>query len=121
MIRRFMEKKQQRIIIAEACGWTQPEEGYWKDPDGHEWQVMHGWQTYKDGSDILPDLNDLNSCTALIDFLERQGWSCIIIAENRKRCCTFWRSGVEFKVIKDNLPDAICEAFLRTLNLWKDD
>lgn len=49
-----MTSEQKQIAIAEFEGWTQPEKGFWQDRQGHNWQVMHGWQTYKDGSDILP-------------------------------------------------------------------
>jgi hypothetical protein len=60
-----LTQDQKRIKLAEHHGFCLiSEDGYccWRDPDGHEWQVMHGFQTYKDGSDILPDyFYDLNS------------------------------------------------------------
>jgi hypothetical protein len=60
-----MTPEQQRIKIAETCGWKRVTDGQyesWVSPEGYEYQVMFGWQTYKDGTDILPDyLNDLNA------------------------------------------------------------
>lgn len=59
-----------RIRISKMQGWSQSEDGYWKDPSGNEWQVMFGFQTYKDGSDILPGYpNDLNSMAEVEDTL----------------------------------------------------
>ena len=113
-----MKPEQQRIAIAEACGWTQPEQGYWKDPDGHEWQVMHGWQTYKDGTDILPDyLSDLNAMHEAEKVLNKTlrlfYQSRLMKLQKADLVAGFW-----FLIHATAAQRA--EAFLRTLNLWKD-
>jgi hypothetical protein len=63
------------VKLATARGWKF-HDGYWIDPQGDEWQVMHGWQTYKDGSDILPDFCfDLNAMRDFEQWLWEQDWS----------------------------------------------
>jgi hypothetical protein len=114
-----MSENEMNIAIAECCGWTHTktinnpnETAYGRHPV-HTADVT--WEL------PLPNYcGDLNVCQEMIQLLESQGWSCIIIVENNKRCCTFWRRGVEYKVIGNYLPTAICEAFLRTLGKWSE-
>ena len=84
----------------------------WRDPSGNGM-----------GSNQPPDyLRDLNACSELINFLEGKGYACVLVAEG-KRLCTFTknRGATETRVIADTFQTAICEAFLRTLGLWKED
>lgn len=62
---------------------------------------------------------NLNSCNELVDELGRQGWSCVLVAENGRRCCTFVKGDAEHKVIATKFEEAICESFLRVLGLWE--
>lgn len=105
-----MKPEQQRIAIAEACGWKR--------------YNAEGTDAYlpDDPNDPpFPDyLNDLDACNGLVDWLNERGWSCILIAENSMRCCTFVRHGVEHKIIKSTFPRAICESFLRAVEKWVD-
>jgi hypothetical protein len=109
-----MSPEQQRIAIAEACGWQYNIEGIyesWFDPAGSEWQVMHRWQTYKDGTDILPDyladLNAMHGAEKMLESNQEQSYFELLhdIAGNLK----FYRATAAQRA----------EAFLKTLNLWK--
>jgi hypothetical protein len=117
-----MNEELQRIKIAEACGWKRVTDGHyesWVSPEGYEYQVMFGWQTYKDGTDILPDyLNDLNAMheaekilslnqqNAYINILnEMPDYKCPVHHDFQWCCSTAAQRA---------------EAFLRTLNLWEE-
>ena len=98
-----MKLKKQRIAIAEACGWKVRENAHLAKPQGGEWQYM----------DEIPDyLNDLNAMheaertmgdpqlwdeyqSYLSDAMRNIGWIYHATAAQR------------------------AEAFLKTLNLWK--
>lgn len=118
-----MSEEEINVAIAECLGWdTDPIESHPWNSRG-QWVIKPGDVKRELRSKImnLPNYyGDLNVCQEIIQLLESQGWSCIIIAENNKRCCTFWRRGVEYKVIGNYLPTAICEAFLRTLGKWRE-
>lgn len=69
----------------------------------------------------LPDfLASSDACTALIDFLEKRGYACVMVAQHGKRCCTFTTTGrPDFKSVCDTFPKAICRSFLMVLGLWE--
>ncbi len=73
-------------------------------------------------STSVPDyLNSLSACRLLIDRLA-PAWSCVLVAENGRRACTFVRkinTSLEFKVIASRFEDAICEAYLKVRGLWE--
>jgi hypothetical protein len=63
---------------------------------------------------------DLSACTALIDFLEKRGYACVMVAQHGKRCCTFTTTGRnDCKAVADTFPAAICKSFLTVLGLWE--
>ena len=113
-----MTKEQQRIKIAEACGWTMPK--YSKsfgDPDDYIARIE------PDGSWIegpLPDyLNDLNACHEMEDVLDdfqRIHFSTHIMhlhnAKGGRGCSPFDYGHAD-------APQR-CEAFLRTLGKWEE-
>ena len=117
-----MTPEAQRIAISEACGWVCQGADTWIDSSGKEWQVMYGWQTYKDGSDILPDyLNDLNAMHEAENVLFAiNDWRLIrdyffhlspdLHAEHAL-------DGDDWKLCHATAPQR-AEAFLKTLNLW---
>jgi hypothetical protein len=115
-----MKEIEQRITIAKVCGWTQSDVDYWISPSGIEYQVMHGYQTYKDGSDILPDyLHDLNAIHEAEKILEdnqRMHFRGELVEMMRPKY------GFESACLLAIHATAAqrAEAFLRTLNLWKD-
>jgi hypothetical protein len=120
-----MNLEQQRIKIAEACGWKRVTDGHyesWVSPEGYEYQVMFGWQTYKDGTDILPDyLNDLNAMheaeKTLDDDLDLDYSENIEIATGAR-----WGANNSYDMSKYRSATAAqrAEAFLRALNLWEE-
>lgn len=114
-----MKPEQQRIAIAKAIGWSQPEPGYWKDPDGHEWQVMHGYQTYKDGSDILPDfLHDLNAMHDVEEWMSFGSNPLPLYAEHIRRLVGN-PTGWSYKMMMATASQR-AEAFLKSYNLWEE-
>lgn len=134
-----MEDTNQRILIADSCGLKTNYFRFWHlSHSGEKW-----WDAFADLSKaestwkhfgfpnkpvesyteirFLPNyLNDLNACNELIDWLNERGWSCVLVAENNARCCTFIKGDVEYKVIKTTFPRAICESFLRVAGKWVD-
>lgn len=110
-----MTEELQRIRIAETLGWKEVLEPWrWADPSG---QIQENWA----GKLSVPDyLHDLSACTALIDFLEKRGYACVMVAQHGKRCCTFTTTGrPDYKAICDTFPKAICKSFLTVLGLWE--
>jgi hypothetical protein len=110
-----MTDEAQDMAVAIALGWTWTEAG-WVDPSGKEWQVMHGWNTYKDGSEIIPRYgSDLNACHEMEKFLQgKPGYDRPKYKE--------WERQV-YKLCKNPYSASAPqrrEAFLRTLNLYTD-
>lgn len=123
-----MNPEQQRIAIAEACGWTAKEDkdGLWRavDPSGNMtytvWvSEMNVW------SAGIPDyLNDLNAMheaeKALRDWHK---YVCmvakVIVGDTRPKA-----SGNHYRVASSVLIHATAaqraEAFLRTIGKWED-
>lgn len=133
-----MNAYDQKVAIAEACGATwvnvppQPENGFFSEyhpkrlltfnPDNLRILPLADPRTHD--SILVPDyLNDLNACSGLVDHMQTLGFNCVLIAEGEYRCCTFISNdrSREIKVISSSFTKSICEAFLKTLNLWKDD
>jgi hypothetical protein len=107
-----MKPEQQRIAIAEACGWKLVTdnpcyEPYWENPTGNMIAVSCGMR--------LPDyLNDLNAVREAEKVLKEdseaafRGWLWLAHGQPEMRC----------KIIHATAAQR-AEAFLRTLNLWK--
>lgn len=99
-----MNKEQQRIKIAKACGWKSE---FVAVPDGDEGDI---WIKPDGFSGELPDyLNDLNAMHEAEKTLSEdnrksyRGWLVVV-------CCgNHWHATAAQRA----------EAFLRTLNLWK--
>jgi hypothetical protein len=96
-----MDKEQQRIAIAQECGWKQIPDGRWK-LDGKVEQ-------------FLPDyLNDLNAMHEAEKVLKEdseaafRGWLWLAHGQPEMRC----------KIIHATAAQR-AKAFLRTLDLWK--
>ena len=105
-----MTEELQRIRIAEALGYTHVRviKSVDEPPDhciGHHPTEPHSVPDYP---------TDLSACTALIDFLEKRGYACVMVAQHGKRCCTFTTTGrADCKAICDTFPKAICKSFLK--------
>ncbi len=105
-----MSPEQQRIAIAEACGWKlvtdNPEyEPYWEDPKGNMVAVSNGVHR-------LPDyLNDLNAMAAAESIIIKAGAQTIRLYEDALQKFV---ANIVFATAAQR-----AEAFLKTLNLWK--
>ncbi len=113
----IMTEELQRIRIAEALGGKYVEKVNF--PPRILWMTPN--QQGTDKRYVVPDyLTSLNDCTALIDFLEKRGYACVMVAQHGKRCCTFTTTGrPDYKAICDTFPKAICKSFLTVLGLWE--
>lgn len=105
-----MSPEQQRIAIAEACGWKRGCTGatQWvENPHG----IRLGWSSLRDVADlVLPHyLNDLNAMSNAEDSLSmaQQAAYARLLSE---------RLGQGWAIFANAAERA--EAFLRTLNLW---
>ena len=108
-----MKPEEQRIAIAEACGWK-PERTWLLAPNR-----MYG-ERPEDGCYMpLPDyLNDLNACHKMEDNIVGSGLagSSVDVKYHKQLaaiCSTrpIWNATAAQRA----------EAFLKTLSLWKDD
>ena len=105
-----MTPEQQRIAIAQACGWT--------DIKPHSWHPRKGelWGSRKVIRNMIPDyLNDLNAMHDAEKILDANQWDSY-----RKNLAREWTTNDD-----DGMWAAInttaaqrAEAFLKTLNLW---
>ena len=109
-----MSPEQQRIAIAEACGWDCSE--ILEGEDGLLFARKEGdW-------DILPDyLNDLNAmheaCKTLTEQQELVFRGHLHTITRRD-----YKSGVRSQILSTINATAVqrCEAFLKTIRKWKD-
>jgi hypothetical protein len=118
---KLTEQQRKNIRLCILRGWFKSEEDYWRDPEGRDWQVMHGYQTYKDGTDILPDhFGDLNEMKKLELFT----WGALgddnydpflrrVYYRNLDQVC-----GDPWESISATAAQR-AEAFGRALNLWQ--
>lgn len=110
-----MTLKQQRIAIAEACGWKRGHTGatHWvNNPHG----IRMGWSSIREVTDnALPDyLNDLNAmheAEKTLKFKQQALYQGMIGKVTGNKCPAL------FGQIHATAPQR-AEAFLRTLNLW---
>lgn len=117
-----MSPEEQRIAIAEVCGW----DGIFKDDD----QVVCGHMPFQSRhtewveNRPVPDyLNDANTSQELIDHLWEKGYSCVITHEGKRTDCHFVRRENHHTVMISRTGKAsgiIAEAFLKTLGLWEE-
>jgi hypothetical protein len=104
-----MKREQQRIAIAEACGWR----NLW-ETDYHEWR---GDNPFGLGDEVLPDyLNDLNAMheaeKVLKDLNLYRKFLYLVILEDPSNISNepAWATAAQR-----------AEAFLTTVELWVDD
>lgn len=102
-----MNKEQQRIAIAKACGWKFSE-------------VTGAWHLKGRGYDTtIPDyLNDLNAMHEAEAVLTRE--QLVDYCNTTLRSTTGEGNVVDYKMIRATA-DQRAEAFLRTLGLWRGD
>ena len=112
-----MTEELQRIRIAEALGGT----GIVVGESHITWAPPNTPPPYDESGFVVPNYtHSVDACTTLIDFLEKRGYACVMVAQQGKRCCTFTTTGrPDFKTISDTFPKAICKSFLTVLGLWE--
>ncbi len=112
-----MDPEQQRIAIAEACGWTKTLDS-WFEPNGGAWARWvdrHGALDQIPDEQILPDY--LHSLDAMHEAEK-------VLTEGQKMTFRRWLSNgaTMFHEHAEKVCHATAaqraEAFLRTLNLW---
>lgn len=117
-----MNKEQQRIAIAEACGWTveRDSEGYWRARDGIGNYTFELWisesNVWSVGlPDYLNDLNAMHEAEKVLTNQQKEKYLDILsdFTEGRRDTSYVWHDTV-FATAAQR-----AEAFLKTLNLWK--
>jgi hypothetical protein len=104
-----MTPEQQRIAIAEACGWTWHGDASWpKDPNNFYWKKYH--LNYR----TLPDyLNDLNAMHEAEKAMNNNDWWKFV--EHLTNICA---GGTALGISATASQRA--EAFLRTIGKWEE-
>jgi hypothetical protein len=117
-----MTPESQRIAIAEACGWEfapgYPQQLAQNKTAGVPWQYING-QHCADGTTLRGVPNYLTDLNAMHEA-EKQ----LIAKSQQDRFMYYLQQGYasdQFWCIAHATAAQRAEAFLRTLNLWKDD
>ena len=106
-----MTPEQQRIAIAEACGWK-------PDKRGLGWLSPHGY--YSPEPDYLNDLNAMHEAVSIFDYDQADQFEdhlCDICkrSNDEKENPAPWR----FAVVNATATQR-AEAFLRTIGKWEE-
>jgi hypothetical protein len=97
-----MNTEQQRIAIAEACGWLQSRTCHWEG----WWYLKKGKRTYQQRPpDYLNDLNAMHKAEKIMSYDEFDEY---YVQLSMKMVRPFHATAAQR-----------AEAFLRTLDLWK--
>ncbi len=111
-----MSPEKQRIAIAQACGW--------RCLGGHDWIAPGEPLDFRYSQELPAYCNDPASALTLCDRLASMGWNCDINQGLDKT----WECTAR---LNDDITNshygpgpsfcnAVCECFLRVLNLWED-
>jgi len=117
-----MKNKEQRIAIAEACGWTEikhnPTTDLWygTPPKDHKpvWDVIL--------PNYLNDLNAMHEAEKMLDGNQQINFACYLTQPVRDEIYEVMPNDLRYTVCYPALHSTAAqraEAFLRTLNLWK--
>ena len=102
-----MTTESQRIAIAEACGWSyEKNETY--APDGAFW-----WSKNPEFPDYLNDLNAMHEAEKTLNPIQAAEYARMLTS-------TAWQSEQPVFAPMTAKSDQRAEAFLKTLNLWKE-
>lgn len=111
-----MKTEAQRIAIAQACGFRFAERTLTR-PSG---EAVTAYPLYNQVS-LVPDyLSDMNAALTLCVALAEQGYGININKLTAGWVCNFIGNDGLVSASAETLSAAICEAFLRTLNLWTE-
>jgi hypothetical protein len=109
-----MKPEQQRIAIAEACGWKHYHEDLWVSPNVTDFSELDCEQL----PDYLNDLNAMNSAVLQkFNGPSHEGWAFI---DNLRVACGIPHSSTCMALVCATAAQR-AEAFLKTLNLWTND
>ena len=120
-----MSPEEQRIAIAESCGWKNPNhpdalarhEGWWSQKRSVWWIDPHGKdQMISSVPDYLKDLNAMAEAVQTLNDDERHSYSVIL-------AMTFWplgwRDWEDTFSVSEATAKQRAKAFLKTKGLWK--
>lgn len=98
-----MNKEQQRIAIAEACGWT-------------DTPIVDGKYGQTDVPDFLTDLNAMHEVVKIFFYSKpaSEGW---VYLKNLQHVAEICHSSVCLRLVEATAAQR-AEAFLRTINKW---
>ena len=112
-----MNPEQQRIAIAEACGWTAKEDkdGFWRAVDASVNMTHELWMSERNvWSAGIPDfLNDLNAMHEAEKTLTDK-------AHEEFRLNLYDVIGDDSRLIVSSTASQRAEAFLRTIGKWEE-
>ena len=122
-----MKEEQQRIKIAEACGWTaeQNSNGYWRAVNKKHGNAVELWLSEQNVWSLgIPDyLNDLNAMHEAINTLDQiqmmefyNNHIYDVVCNNRTSY-----SGMDHANVCNATAAQRAEAFLKTLGLWEEE
>jgi len=109
-----MNETDQRIAIAEACGWRYPGSTCLKSDAWNRWIPPVGAKSRK-VPDYLNDLNAMHDAEKTVRY-ELQP----VLLDRLKRAVMNYDEGVSDWYVYTASPKHRAEAFLRTLGLWKE-
>jgi hypothetical protein len=120
-----MKLEAQRIAIAEACGWKW--DSNYNDPHWHKGTMLA--RRIQELPDYLSDLNAMHEAEKVLEGLDRHNYGVTLakLVLNEERA--FFGedpdseptlNGLGFFALANLTAPQRAEAFLRTLNLWKD-
>ena len=116
-----MKPEQQRIAIAEACGWTAREDkdGFWRAVDASGNMTHELWVSERNvWSAGIPDyLNDLNAMHEAEKVLTPE--QLVDYCAFRLRATTGEGCVTDYKMIRATATQR-AEAFLRTIGKWEE-
>jgi hypothetical protein len=115
-----MTPEQQRIAIAEACGWklTYPgcETSNWKSPVGQA--------GFLSPPNYLNDLNAMHEAEKILTGSQYDNFVCYLLPKEEQRHYNSWGlegvSSISPRLLVSPTAAQRAEAFLRTLNLWTE-
>jgi hypothetical protein len=112
-----MTKKEQRVAIAEACGWTATvdDDQFWRATRADGSMTSDLWCSMSNVWNAgIPDyLNDLNAMHEVEKVLfDRNDWSACIYDKHLHEATSAWKWNAT--------ASQRAEAFLRTIGKWKE-
>jgi hypothetical protein len=116
---RQMTPEEQRIAIAVACGWKQQDKIFnWLPPEGFVGKNGGIRQSHKCLPDYLNDLNAMHEAEKVLTTDQSVAYRICLMSNSDGRRAVF--PTLEAALCHATAAQR-CEAFLKTLGLWKKD